>query len=68
METLSDITRKANKAHICDFCNTKINKGERYHIQTNVADNDIWTWKSHISCKEIARKLKMFDECDEGGS
>ena len=66
MEILKDKIVKAKKEHICCFCNEKIIKGDKYHIQTNVYDGSIYTWKSHLRCDAIASYLKMYDECDEG--
>jgi len=67
MEVLSTVTRKAKKEHSCDYCGQKISIGETYENQTNVHDG-LYHWKSHLSCVEIARKLKMFENCwyDEG--
>ena len=66
METLSNTTPKAIKEHQCNYCGEKINKGEKYNSQTNVYDGDIYTWKSHKNCTDIASELRMHDECDEG--
>ena len=66
METLSDSKPKARKDHKCNFCHGVIRKGTLYHSQTNVYDGSIYTWKTHSHCGEIASKLKMYDDCDEG--
>jgi len=68
METLRYTKPKARKEHVCDFCYDKINKGEVYNSQTNTYDGDIYTWKTHNKCSEIASKLKMYDDADEGVS
>lgn len=65
MQTLRTETPKARKRHQCDYCGGMIEKGEVYDSQTNVYDY-LYTWKSHKECSEIANKLKMHDECDEG--
>jgi len=54
---------KARKEHTCDLCFEKINKGEVYNNST-VVYGDIYEWKTHIRCEQIALKLKMYD--DEG--
>lgn len=56
---------KAIKAHVCNLCGCTILVGEIYQTQTLKYD-DIYTFKNHIKCMEVAHKLKMFDECDEG--
>jgi hypothetical protein len=65
MEVLSSSKPKARKTHICDWCGGEINKGEIYENQFCKYDG-VYIWKNHIRCYEIASKLKMFDECDEG--
>ena len=57
---------KARKKHRCNYCQYLINEGDTYLKSTHVAFGDIYTWKSHQKCEEIAQKLNMFDECDEG--
>lgn len=57
---------KAKKFHVCDFCGQRIELGEKYSNQFNRQSEGVYTWKSHIRCNEIASKLKMFDEADEG--
>ena len=37
-----------------------------YNSQTNVSSGELYIWKSHLHCTEIASKLKMYDDCDEG--
>lgn len=67
METLLEPTlTKANKNHACDFCGEKIIIGEKYLKSTHKFDGDIYNWKTHIYCAEIAARLKMYDEADEG--
>jgi len=65
MEIISTTTPKARKEHICDWCNQKIQIG---HIYNNLflKGDDVYVWKNHIYCLEIANKLNMFDNCDEG--
>lgn len=56
---------KANKEHKCDFCCGKIEKGSTY-INGVYKYDGIYSWKTHKSCSEIASKLKMYENCDEG--
>ena len=65
MEILSRSTPKARKLHRCDFCGLFIQIGERYEI-TNIKADDLYTWKNHIPCGQIADTLNMFDDYDEG--
>jgi hypothetical protein len=58
---------KARKAHRCNFCGGKIEIGAAYFDATYV-DCDLFSWKTHTHCAEIAEKLRMYDECDEGVS
>lgn len=60
MEIISTSKQKARKKHICNFCELPIEIGTIYERQV-CKDSDIYTWKSHIYCSEIAHKLKMFD-------
>jgi hypothetical protein len=67
METILDPNpTKARKTHRCDFCQYLINTGDTYLRSTHVAFGDIYTWKSHQQCDDIAVKLNMFEDCDEG--
>lgn len=66
METISTKIHKAKKEHTCNFCLGLILVGEKYKAQFNNYDGNVYTWKSHLYCCEIASKLKMYDECDEG--
>ena len=66
MEVLRTSNPVARKDHHCDFCWDTILKGEKYRFQTNVFDGDIYTWKNHLRCGEIASELNMYDYCDEG--
>jgi len=65
METISSSKPKANKQHTCDWCEGVINKGDIYE-KTVLKHDFIFTWKNHIKCSQIALKLNMFDNCDEG--
>jgi len=57
---------KARKTHKCDFCSHPIEKGEVYIKSTLACDGEVYNWKTHRHCAEIANRLKMYDDCDEG--
>ena len=57
-------TPTAKKRHKCDFCGDYIEIGEVYENQTNVGDDGLYHWKSHISCQQLANELDMFKDCD----
>lgn len=57
----------AKKEHICEFCACKIQPGQKYVRQTNVYDGVVYDFIMHQECKEVARELRMYDDCyDEG--
>lgn len=66
MQTLDRKTRVAKKEHVCDLCGFKITVGEKYDWQKNVYDGMLYELKIHLSCLELASKLNMFEECDDG--
>ena len=66
METLSYTQRKARKSHRCNFCSGEIEPGETYNISGHKYDGELYSWKSHIKCGDVANELRMFDDCDEG--
>lgn len=41
----------ARKPHRCDFCETIIEKGERYSKAIGVFEGDFFTWKEHLDCR-----------------
>lgn len=65
METINRSTPKARKEHKCDFCSQVIPVGEVYEKSTHKID-DIYVFKNHAACSEIASHLKMYDNCDYG--
>jgi hypothetical protein len=66
MQTIQHPTKtKARKKHICDLCRLEITAGSTYLKSTYKLD-DIYTWKMHQHCSDIASKLKMYDDVDEG--
>ena len=69
VETLKNRTPIARKKHICAFCGCEIGIGEKYNRQTNVYDDDVYDWITHIKCEKIAYKLNMYEkesDSDEG--
>ena len=66
IETLKIINRKANKIHQCDLCLGDIEKGETYENQTNKMDDNVYTFKSHLTCINLCKDLDMFQNPDEG--
>lgn len=67
METISYQKEvKANKEHRCNFCCEKIRQGETYVTSTHKQDGTVYDWKTHKHCSEIADRLKMYEDCDEG--
>lgn len=59
METINyPETVKARKDHMCDWCGQVINKGEKYQYAVYKYD-DIYSWKNHLRCMELALTLKM---------
>ena len=67
-ELISEVTRKAIKPHTCDYCHCEIPKGENYYVYTLKFD-DVYRWKSHIRCTEIAKELEWsgYVELDSNG-
>jgi len=67
METLLNPKEtKARKRHTCNFCGDRIIINQIYMKSTHVYDGMIYDWKTHKYCSELARRLNMYDECDEG--
>ena len=65
METISSTKPKARKEHKCNWCGGIIKVGEIYERQFLKYD-EVYVWKNHIICSEIANKLLMFENYDEG--
>lgn len=61
---LSEGVRKARKNHMCNFCGGIISCGDSYNYQNNVVDGQVYVWKSHTTCQEIADSFyKYSDDC-----
>ena len=60
-----DVT--ARKEHICNWCGGIIEKGSVYNKQTNIFDNTIYEWKSHLDCYKLTGLLNMSKYDDGAG-
>ncbi len=68
METLSyPAETKAIKEHDCNFCHEKIKKGEVYKKSTHKFDGEVYDWKTHLHCANLAEILKMYDSARDSG-
>lgn len=67
MKILSTTTPKARKQHRCDYCYGFIEIGEVYENNSIENDGTVYTWKSHINCQKLAKKLNMFEENRDNG-
>ena len=56
----------ARKDHCCNLCFGNIRQGKVYINSTHIYDGQVYRWKTHKDCAEIANRLKMYDYCDEG--
>ena len=52
----------ARKPHICDYCRKPINTGEKYNRCTLVHDGDLYEWKSHEHCLELASHIEDYGD------
>ncbi len=67
VETLGEQKKvTARKEHKCSYCRLKIAIGDKYFHSVHKYDGTIYTWKSHGHCIDIAHKLRMYDDADEG--
>ena len=65
-EVIRECVRKARKSHSCDYCGNPIEAGEMYRNSVLKYD-DIYTWKTHLKCIEVATELWDFvDPMDYG--
>lgn len=64
MERLRESFPVAKKNHTCNWCKHTIKQGEQYHYQV-LKDSDIYTWKSHYRCAEVAQYILYFFNLDE---
>lgn len=66
MEQLSSKELKAKKVHRCNYCTCEIAKGETYLRSVHKNEGQVYTWKAHKSCQQIASDMNMFDNADDG--
>lgn len=65
-ELISNSTQKARKVHKCQLCNGDIPIGEVYRRQFLKYDGQVYDFKEHDRCGEIASFLWNFIDPDEG--
>lgn len=56
LEFYNDKINTAKKEYNCEFCNKKINIGERYHRQSGKYDGEFFDRKLHTVCDKIISK------------
>lgn len=59
-EVINESYPKARKDHICDLCRCTIKKRHKYVRQFNRDGGDVWTFKAHIECCQLANKLEVY--------
>lgn len=64
MEQLSSSIQKARKSHRCMWCGCEIEKGTVYRSQGCKCDGELYTWKNHLECEELADENDWFDDPD----
>lgn len=67
MDIISQTKPKARKEYKCDWCGLIVKKGEKHESSVLKSEGEIYNWRNHLRCAEIARKLDMFDYCDDEG-
>jgi hypothetical protein len=65
-ELISQSTQKARKAHECGLCCKGIAIGEEYKKQFLKYCGEVYGFKEHLQCNEIANRLWSFIDPDEG--
>lgn len=55
LEFYDSSTPKARKEYTCDFCNQKIQIGEKYSRFSGKYDGDMFDVKHHLLCERICR-------------
>lgn len=67
MKTLSNAKEvKAKKEHRCNFCNYVITTDTKYMKSTHIHADQVYDWKTHKHCAELATKMDMYEYCDDG--
>lgn len=65
VEVITTTMVTAKKDHICDYCLLPISKGTKYE-KSFLRGDDVYNWKSHLHCIELANKMNMWEWVDEG--
>lgn len=65
MELIKTVYPIAKKEHRCMLCGDTIKKGQRYERQT-CTDGYMYDFICHDECSEVANKLELYDDCDNG--
>lgn len=65
MELIKETRPVARKEHYCMLCQCKIEKGQQYVRQT-CSDGYMYDFINHTECSEIASRLGMYDNADDG--
>lgn len=58
--------RTARKPHRCNFCETRIEVGEKYHDEAYVGDV-VYSFKSHSLCYDIGSDQELQESCADYG-
>jgi len=58
--------KAAKKAHVCNYCRGEIAEGSGYRSEQTVYEGEIYTWKSHFDCHDLAAEYNKIIGCDEG--
>ena len=66
VEVLYKKERVARKEHKCNFCGEVIRIKEKYEFSQLKYEGELYDWKNHIKCGNIARELDMYSQCDDG--
>lgn len=70
MELIDETKPIAHKEHVCDLCNRKISKGQKYRRQFIRGDGgETWSFKGHEECLELTSIINFSDyyegvDCD----
>jgi len=67
MDIITDIIKKSNKKHICNYCGLPIEYATTYVYQTIFDNGTVYNWKSHVECHELVTKSHLFDDWIDDG-
>ena len=60
VEVIDQKIVKARKEHKCSWCHGTIKVGEEYESATCKSGGELYQWKNHRHCKELADGLDMW--------